>query len=171
MSIFNESENQQTPQQADTPNTAAISDAILRMRSGANWFYWIAALSLINSIVLIAGGQWNFIVGLGFTQVIDGIMRGMSESNGFSAFSVVALMLNVLIAAIFALFGYFAGRGSVLMFITGIFIYVLDALLYIFVGDYLAAGFHAFALFFIIRGMMAAVEFNSAMKDGQMIQN
>lgn len=168
MSIFNEPENQQNTNQVDA---GAVSDSIMQMRSGANWFYWIAALSLINSIILISGGQWNFIVGLGITQVIDGVMREISQTDGFSAFSVVALMIDVLIAGLFALFAFFGGRGSVLAFVVGIFFYVLDALLYIFVGDYLAAGFHAFALFFIVRGLMAAVAFNSALKNGPMIQH
>ena len=42
-----------------------------KFKSGASWFFWIAGLSIINSIILLAGGQWNFIVGLGVTQIID----------------------------------------------------------------------------------------------------
>lgn len=168
MSIFNESGDQQNPAQA---NAAALSDTLLRMRSGANWFYWIAAVSLINSIILIGGGAWNFIFGLGITQVVDGVLQGMSQTNEFTAFTVVALMVNVLIAGMFAAFAYFGGRGSVLMFIAGIFLYALDGVLYLVLGEYLGAGVHAFALFFIIRGLMAAVEFNSKTKNGNMVQN
>lgn len=40
-----------------------------RMKSGANWFYWIAALSLVTSIISLAGGDWGFLVSLGVTQL------------------------------------------------------------------------------------------------------
>ena len=40
-----------------------------RVKSGANWFYWIAALSLVNSIIVMANGQWSFILGLGVTEI------------------------------------------------------------------------------------------------------
>jgi hypothetical protein len=38
-----------------------------RMKSGANWFYWIAALSLVTSVISLAGGTWGFFVSLGVT--------------------------------------------------------------------------------------------------------
>ena len=28
-----------------------------RVHSGANWFYWIAGLSLINSVILLSGSE------------------------------------------------------------------------------------------------------------------
>src|SRR5216117_2936789 len=50
--------------------TAAQADpaAMAQLKSGASWFYWIAGLSLINSIVAFTGGQWAFLFGLGITQ-------------------------------------------------------------------------------------------------------
>src|SRR5690349_21130602 len=41
------------------------------MHRGANWFYWIAGLSLVNSAIFAFGGQVSFILGLSYTQVID----------------------------------------------------------------------------------------------------
>jgi hypothetical protein len=37
-------------------------------RNGGQWFYWIAALSLINAALAFAGQEWRFILGLGVTQ-------------------------------------------------------------------------------------------------------
>ncbi len=34
------------------------------VKSGANWFVWIAGLSVVNSIVGMSGGHLHFIVGL-----------------------------------------------------------------------------------------------------------
>lgn len=42
-----------------------------RARTGAKWFYWIAALSMVNSMAAMAGGNFHFIVGLGITSVVD----------------------------------------------------------------------------------------------------
>ncbi len=37
-------------------------------KSAANWFYWLAGLSLITSLITLAGGGWGFIFSLGITQ-------------------------------------------------------------------------------------------------------
>ena len=41
-------------------NSKAIEEKLKterRFKSGANWFFWIAGLSIINSIILLAGGK------------------------------------------------------------------------------------------------------------------
>jgi uncharacterized membrane protein YvbJ len=38
-----------------------------QMKSGAAWFFWIAGLSLINSIIIHSG--WSFIIGLGLLKL------------------------------------------------------------------------------------------------------
>ena len=57
---------------APTPSAAATTGpadaaAVAQLKSGASWFYWIAGLSLINSIAAVSGGSWRFILGLGIT--------------------------------------------------------------------------------------------------------
>ncbi|HKV30766.1 MAG TPA: hypothetical protein VJT14_07105, partial [Candidatus Dormibacteraeota bacterium] len=34
------------------------------VRSGANWLIWIAGLSLVNSVLFVAGSNWSFFLGL-----------------------------------------------------------------------------------------------------------
>ena len=41
------------------------------LRNGANWFFWIAALSVVNSVILLLEGDRSFVIGLGVTQVIN----------------------------------------------------------------------------------------------------
>jgi hypothetical protein len=126
---------------------------------------------LINSIVLLAGGSLNFIIGLGMTQVIYAVFHVIThQSGGANAFTVIVLLLDVLVAGVFALFGFFAGKGYVAAFIIGIVLYVLDALLYLLLGDFLAAGFHGLALFYMVRGVMAAFELKAATKGSLMAQ-
>ena len=48
---------------------AELAQLHARGTSGAGWFFWIAALSLINSIILLSGGDRHFVVGLGVTSI------------------------------------------------------------------------------------------------------
>lgn len=135
---------------APPPAAPKSSEAVSQIKSGASWFYWIAALSLINSIVLLAGGSFSFIFALGITQVIDAI--------GFESGApgkVVAFAANFLITAGVAAFGYLASRGQLWAFITGMGLYAIDGLLLALAQRWLDAGLHVVVLFFIFRGMQA----------------
>jgi hypothetical protein len=125
------------------------------MRSGANWFFWIAGLSAVNSIVNAFHGEWGFVVGLGGTQLIDGIAAALiEESEGATGTTItaVALVLNLIVASVFVLFGVLANKRFGWAFILGMVIYLLDGLLFLLVQDWLSLGFHAFALFCIYAG-------------------
>jgi hypothetical protein len=127
-----------------------------QLRSGANWFYWIAGLSLVNSAIFAFGGQISFIAGLGLTQVIDAIFTVAVEEGAPSQIIAVAVVIDVMVAAVFALFGYYANKGFGWVFILGIALYLLDALVYLAVGSVLAAAFHAFVLYRLVIGFMAS---------------
>jgi len=125
--------------------------AAARARVGAKWFYWIAGLSMINSMVVIFGGNFHFVVGLGITSVVDAIARRVG-----SAGSVLDLVINGFVAGMFALFGYYAVKAQKWAFMVGMVLYGFDALLLLSVKDYLSVGFHAYALFAIYKGFQAA---------------
>ena len=128
-----------------------------RFKSGANWFFWIAGLSLINSIIIFSGSQWSFIIGLGATQIIDAVgMEAAAEIGDFA--KVVAFLFDVFVAGIFIIFGVFARKRYSWSFITGMVLYALDGLLFMMVGDFLSIGFHAFVLFCIFNGFKANKE-------------
>ena len=134
------------------PRVAAADPALaLRLKSGASWFYWIAGLSLINSIVALTGSNWRFIIGLGVTQVFD--VFGQSMSGGGK---VVALILDLLAAGIFILFGVFANQRHHWAFITGMVLFALDGMLSLLIQDWLGLGFHALVLYWIFRGFAAS---------------
>lgn len=135
-------------------NTQQITERIAienRMRGGASWFFWIAGLSVINSVIMIFGGDMNFVVGLGITQIVSALLISMGTAG-----KAIAIAATVLIAALFVLFGIKARQLKGWAFITGMIIYGLDGLLFLAVPDFLSIGFHVFALFFIFRGMQAA---------------
>ena len=122
-----------------------------RMRSGASWFYWIAALSLVNSVAAVFGFGWRLIVGLGSTQIIDAFAYQVSGGG-----VAIALVLNVLVAAIFVSFGVFAHKGRLWAFVVGMAIYALDGVIFAMAKDWLAAAFHAFVLYSLFAGFRAA---------------
>jgi len=134
---------------------AALTDAHKQQAlSGANWFFWIAAFSVINSIVLLMNGEWGFLIGLGITQLIDGVAAEAAEQLGGTA-TVLALFLDAMVAGFFVVMGLLARRGMGWAFILGMVVYALDGLLFVYVSQWMNVGFHVFALYFIYRGFAA----------------
>lgn len=125
-----------------------------QMISSAKWFYWIAALSVINAIIVVGNGSWSFLAGLGITQIISGFAYGLSEAVG-NGVHVIALLLNIAVAGVFVVFGYLGVKGSTTAVIIGLVIYTLDGLIFLAFSDWLPLGFHAFVIFSIIRGLTA----------------
>jgi len=118
-----------------------------RVRAGGQWFYWIAALSVVNSLVVIFGGNLHFVVGLGMTSVVDAIARRMGGAG-----SVLAIIINGFVAGVFVLLGSFAVKAQRWAFLLGMALYLLDAYLLVAGRNYLALAFHAYALLAIYRG-------------------
>lgn len=124
--------------------------------AGANWFFWLAALSVLNTLAVYFIGTSNGPFSLGLTQWVDGT-RGPLTSEAFSPpLTAFGLVVNILIAAGFAGFGYLARRGNDVAFLIGIFIYVVDALLSIGLRDFWGFSFHIVAFFFLFRGLLAS---------------
>ena len=138
-----------------TVTTTPRQQAASRARTGANWFYWIAGLTLLNSFISAFGGEWNLIFGLGIGQVFMAIGRGLAQNGGGSAFIVGGLLMSLGCVAIYVLWGWLAGRGRTVGFLVGMIFYGLDAGIFVVAGDWLGAGFHFFALFVIGRGFTA----------------
>jgi hypothetical protein len=128
-----------------------------RVRSGGSWFYWVAGLSLINSFAALSGSSWGFIFGLQITQEIDHFAR---ETGGNA--KAIAMVLDVLAAGVFVLFGVFACKRHVWAFIVGMVLYGLDALLTVFAQYWLGVAFHAWVLFTLFVGLKAALQINRA---------
>ena len=48
-------------------------------KGGANWFYWVAALSLINSAAFVFGAGVHFLAGLGLTEIADAVIAASNQ--------------------------------------------------------------------------------------------
>jgi hypothetical protein len=121
-------------------------------KAGANWFFWIAGLSLVNSIVAATGKEWGFVVGLGLTQAIDGIAKAAGAG---SAGTAIALGLDLVVLAIVSLFGFLCRRGYTWAFFLGMTLYALDGIVFLLAGDWFGVIFHGLVLFFLFGGVSA----------------
>jgi hypothetical protein len=131
-----------TPTAQRMPVAGGVSPQVL---NSANWFFWIAALSLINSFITMSGSHWQFFLGLGITQAVDGI-------GSVAGSPAVAFVINLFITGFVAMFGIFARKGQKWAFLVGMILYALDGVLVLIATDFIAAAFHAFVLFAIFRG-------------------
>ena len=139
---------------------SSAADPVLekQLKGGGSWFYWIAGLSLVNSVIALSGSGTRFILGLGITQIFDELAQGMGSGAGLA----VAVVLDLLAAAVFVLFGVFANKRHTWSFVVGMALYALDGLIYLIGQEWLGVGFHAFALFCLFRGFKACRALNAA---------
>jgi len=125
--------------------------SLLRRRSlGASWFYWVAVLSLVNSVLVLSGQHWRFIVGLGLTQLADAVV--LRAGHGLAA----AVVVDALLIGGFLLVGRLAQRGRLWAFAAGAAFYALDGLIFVAAHDWVGVGFHAFVVVMALRGFEAA---------------
>jgi len=127
-------------------------------KSGANWFFWIAGMSVVNSVVQLFQGTWGFVVGLGLTQLIDGIAQaaaGEVSGNAAAVIRTLAFIVTLIAALFFVGIGWLARKRKGWAFITGMVLYLLDGLLFLAVMDLLGLAFHGLALFFMLQGYLA----------------
>lgn len=151
-----------TESRSVTAEELELAGLAAKMNSGANWFFWIAGMSLVNSLVAAFDGQWSFIIGLGITQVFDGFGHAIGEGSGAPGLAkTIAFCLDVAVAFVFVMFGLFARKRATWAFIVGMVIYAADGLIFLLVGDLLSIGFHILALYFIFSGFSALRALNS----------
>jgi hypothetical protein len=124
------------------------------VKAGASWFIWIAGLSVVNSVIGMAGGGVHFIVGLGVTEVVD-VLAHQVGSSGL----VLDFVINGFVVGIFLLFWNFARKGKSWAFLVGMALYALDGLLLLSLKDFFSVAFHAYALFRMYGGLKALPTF------------
>jgi hypothetical protein len=133
----------------------AVEEAARIVRGSANWFWWVAGLSLANSIATMTDAGYGMVLGLGITQMVDALFYYDFDgvfappSAGGRAFHAVAVLA---LAGLFVGFGALARRYVLWAFGAGMAVYAADALLFVLAGDWVGVGFHAFVLFMLWGG-------------------
>jgi hypothetical protein len=94
-------------------------------------------------VVVFTGGTFNFVLGLAVTQIADA---------GFRDFKILAVAFDLFPVAFFVAAGLLAKKGQVWAFVVGGVAYLLDGIIFAVFSEWLAAAFHAYALFCIFSG-------------------
>jgi hypothetical protein len=131
------------------------------IKGGISWFFWIAGLSILNSIIFFAGSSITFVVGLGITQFIDGfifaLIKEVSPEAG-TVFRIIGFGLDFLFAGLFLACGMLGRKKLRWAVIVGMVLYGLDGLISLAFGDWLSTIFHILALYGLWRGQKAMNE-------------
>lgn len=114
------------------------------IRSAARWFWWIAGLSLVNAVMFFSGSDTSFVVGLAMTTVASVV---------FKSVPLVAWVLVAVTVGFYFAMGHFAQQRRLWAFYLGLAVYAVDALICLAVQDWMSAGFHALAGYFIYKGV------------------
>ena len=125
---------------------------IREMQLGANWFFWVSILAVINSVIVWYFGIPSLFFGLGTTQYVDAHMLAFAPESQ----RLAGLAINLGIAGFIASFGYLTRKGGDVAFIIGMFLYVFDAVVSLGYRDFFGFAFHLFALFFMFKGLLAS---------------
>lgn len=135
---------------AGMANTGELMELDKKIRNHGSWYFWIAGLTLVNTVTILSGSNGAFLLGLSITQVFDGFAASAGGGG-----KMVALFLDAMAIGMFVLFGVFALRRHNWAFIVGIILYGLDAVLTLLFQSWLSLAFHAWALFSLVAGMRA----------------
>jgi hypothetical protein len=126
-----------------------------RLFRGANWFFWIAALSLVNTAMAMSNEDRSFLLGLGVTQLADAIANVGIKQGAPEALRWVAVAFDVIVAGLFTGAGILARRRAGWAFATGMVLYALDGVLCGAIQAWPSLAFHALALYFMWQGFSA----------------
>ena len=121
-----------------------------RIKNGASWFYWIAAFSVINSILVYTKAGFSFGLGLGVTVFRDAMAVQVGGTT-----MIKHIAIDIALAGLIAAFGYFAGKRQGWAFIVGMILLGLDTVLTGLLGMWLNLALHLWAMISIFLGYRA----------------
>ena len=150
-------EIQEPPAPPFSPLESQIGVLLQQGRNGAKWFYWIAGFSIVNTLIMLVSGGLFFVVGLAVTCLADDIARECAQQFPDAAvlIKVVAFGFSAAMSLLFCGFGWLALKRYQPLFVLGMLLYLLDGLLFLLLGQMMAAAFHAYALYCMWSGFQA----------------
>jgi hypothetical protein len=140
-------------EQAGEPADQEREQLERQVRSGANWFFLIAGLSIVNSVLFLVGSERSFVAGLGITQIVDFIVSNLGLTG--AAPQILSLLINLPILGGFVLLGVLGRREKEWPFWIGMILYGLDTLIFLVAADWLSLLFHIVAVYYMFKGVRA----------------
>ena len=161
-----------TPSQVATIASASNQDVLEQKkrelqvvaRKGANWLFWIAGLSVINSVVSVinVNGMPNYVLGLATGNLVGGMAIGIAQTLGIVDWGIGVRLIfqsfNVLFAGLFVVMGILATKQYRWIVIVGLALYGLDTVTYMVYGDLLGIAIHGVGLWGLWQGTQALIK-------------
>jgi hypothetical protein len=149
------------PQIKALPLECELRELFMVGKNGAAWFYWIAVLSLINTVIALSQGGIMFALGLDLMMITDTIAANIAlQPGGNLAVLGVALVFDAVVLGLLVLCGRLAQRRVLSVFAFGMGLYFLDGLLSLMLGSIVSIMIHAYALWSMWRGFWAFRQLN-----------
>jgi hypothetical protein len=131
--------------------------------SGAGWFFWIAALTLVNSLLIVFGSEMTFGLGLGFTLLVDAVSTDIAQKTPSMAAGarVFEIFFDIAAIGLTLLWGFLGRKGQNWAMLTGLILLALDTLLLIAAtggSGIVGILIHGWAIFSIFAGWKAGKE-------------
>jgi hypothetical protein len=114
------------------------------MLRGANWFYWIAALSVLQILAMMQHMAWGTAIGLAAVRYPDQILSG------------TPYLVDALAVVVFIALGIATRKPLTWVFVFGMLLYVLDGALFLIQRNYAGVAIHLLILYFLWGGLSAA---------------
>src|SRR5438552_889686 len=111
------------------PPDGAVRALFEQGKNGAAWFYWIACLSVVNTIAVLAEGGLHFALGLVVTMFADAVAARAIQPGGNLTALAVALGFNAFVLGLFVICGRLSQRRILPIYALGMVLYLLDTLL------------------------------------------
>jgi hypothetical protein len=144
------------PVARDLPSDVVVRSLFEQGKAGAAWFYWIAGLSVINTVMILAKAERTFALGLGLTMITDSVAADVAfKPGGNTNVLAVAVSFDAVILGLFILCGCLSQRRILPIFALGMLLYLLDGLLCLSLGLIVGVGIHAYALWSMGSGFWA----------------
>ena len=143
------------------PLMQQLAELFERGKNGAGWFYWVAALSLINSVMMLSGSDFGFALGLSVTMIADVVALDVAKQPDVGVMPyAVAIVFDLVVLSMVVLCGWLSQKRILIVFALGMALYVLDGLLCLLFMQFVGVAIHAFAVFSMWNGFMAYRQLN-----------
>jgi hypothetical protein len=117
-----------------------------RVREAAHWFFWVVAVSAMDSLFVILGSQIHRFTNFGVAALLD----------SFAGVSPIAhVMANGWLGTLLMFLGFSALEGNRTAFAIGLSLYACDMALLVVAHDFFSIPFHAFVLYQFYLGFAA----------------
>lgn len=123
---------------------------------GAVLFLWIGIFSALNILSIIIHQNLQFIAGLGINYFILGMMDGIRRATGINLI-ILGYALTFLVSGLFIFIWKKSKQENKAIYLTGLIIYGLDTIIFVFTKEWFSLGFHVFALLMLGNGYNALI--------------